>query len=160
MNCFFTILFLIFSFTGFSQQDIYFVKTNLSVDSLTVSNRDFHFFKVNDSVQKITIDRNTDSTVAKLLIYSEKKTYEIALPTNPVTEFPTEWNQRDPKYPVTMRISVEKGKAVLMRADGSAVNMSSSLIVCGPSGDIIKKESFGIVTPGKKSESVNHFHGL
>jgi|GEM_PF-2537950 len=155
MNHRLAFVFFLVSLTGFSQQDLLVITTDLSVDSISVSNRKPDFSQLNDTLIQMKVDRHKDSTDDRLIIYSEKKTYETNLPTDPATAFPAEWSVRDPHYPVTIRMSVKKGQWVLMTADGSAVNMLSSLTVYGPSGDFIPEESYGVHLIGMRKKKRN-----
>lgn len=147
-------IFLLTHLTVFSQKDSLILTTDLSADSIYVSNQKLDFSRVNDSILKMHVDRNNDSIDRKLVIYSGNKIYETSLPMNPATTFHPEWGTRDPKYPLKIRMSVKKGNWVLTNADGSAVNTISSLGVYHASGDLIPEESYGVhLSETKKKNS-------
>jgi len=153
MNYYLALASFLLSFTGFSQQDSLVITTRLPVDSIYAANRKVDFLQVNDTLVKMGIDCNGVSADDKLAIHSGEKRYEISLPKDPATAFPAEWTVRDPNDPITIRMSVKKGEWVVMRADGSAVNVLSSLIVYERSGDLILEESSGITTVRTKTRS-------
>ncbi len=160
MNYRLIFIFLLSNLTVFSQQDSLIITTNLSADSIYVSNQKVDFSTINDSILKMQVDRNNDSIENKLVIYSGNKIYETPLPVDPVTTFHAEWTTRDPKHPLKIRMALQKGNWVLIRADGSAVNSISPLIVYSASGELILKESYGVsVYEKKKKNSKRKTHG-
>lgn len=153
MNYQLIFVFLLTGTTAFSQQDSLIITTDLSADSIYASGKKLDFSKTNYSILKMQVDRKNDSTDNKLVIYSGNKIYETSLPADPVTTFHAEWTTRDPKDPLKIRMSVQKGNWVQTRADGSAVNSTSSLIVYSASGELILKESYGVSVYEKKKKN-------
>ncbi len=144
MNHLVTTVFFLFSFIGLSQQDMFVVTTDISVDSIYYMDHKLNHLIESDSVLSMKAERNHDTVARDLTIYSNQKTYQVSIPANLTEVFEAEWVKRDPKNPISILMTIKKGDCVFFKADGSAVNMMSSLIVLDSKGEWIEDECCGV----------------